>query len=143
MGLASSIGLSLALCNSRKKIFVIDGDASLLMNLGSLVTIGAYKPGNFFHIVLDNGAYGSCSEEKSLSSSANFAKIAKDVGFNTVFMVKDEKGLKSAISNDSIFPIFIHVRIELGGRRDFIRPLDLPGIKERFMSFILNKNLRR
>jgi len=143
MGLVSSIGLSLALCNSRKKIFVIDGDASLLMNLGSLVTIGAYKPSNFFHIVLDNGAYGSCSEEKSLSSSANFAKIAKDVGFKTVFMVKDEKGLKGAISNDSIFPIFIHVRIELGGRRDFIRPLDLPGIKERFMSFILNNNLRR
>src|SRR6056297_513679 len=65
MGLVSSIGLSLALCNSNKKIFVIDGDASLLMNFGTLVTIGTYKPGNFFHIVLDNGAYSSCSEEKS------------------------------------------------------------------------------
>lgn len=143
MGLASSIGLSLALCNSRKKIFVIDGDASLLMNLGSLVTIGAYKPSNFFHIVLDNGAYGSCSEEKSLSSSVNFAKIAKDVGFNTVFEVQDKNGLKNAIVSDSPCPIFVHVKIELGGRRDFSRPLDLPGIKERFMSFLLTNNIRR
>ncbi len=143
MGLVSSIGLSLALCNSNRRVFVIDGDASLLMNFGSLVTIGAYKPNNLIHIVLDNSAYGSCSEEKSLSSSVNFAKIAKDVGFNTVFEVQDKNGLKNAIVSDSPCPIFVHVKIELGGRRDFSRPLDLPGIKERFMSFLLTNNIRR
>lgn len=138
MGLVSSIGLSLALCNSNKKIFVIDGDAGLLMNFGSLVTIGAYKPSNFVHIVLDNGVYGSCSEEKSLSSSANFAKIAKDVGFSTVFVVHDVKELTNSIVSGSMGPSFIHAKIKLGGRRDFTRPLDLPWIKKRFILFLLN-----
>lgn len=131
------------MCNGNKKIFVIDGDASLLMNFGSLVTIGAYKPNNLIHIVFDNGAYGSCSEEKSLSSSANFAKIAKDAGYNAVFEVQDENELKTAIVSDFPCPIFVHAKIELGGRRDFSRPLDLPGIKERFMSFLLTNNIRR
>jgi thiamine pyrophosphate-dependent acetolactate synthase large subunit-like protein len=140
MGLVSSIGLSLALCNDNKKIFIIDGDASLLMNFGSLVTIGAYKPNNLVHIVLDNGAYGSCSEEKSLSSSANFAKIAKDVGFNAVFTVYTVLELKKSIISECLGPIFIHAKIKLGGRRDFLRPLDLPELKKRFMIFLLNNN---
>ncbi len=143
MGLVSSIGLSLALCNSDKKIFIIDGDASLLMNFGSIVTIGSYKPKNLFHVVLDNGAYGSCSEEKSLSSSVSFAKIAKDAGFGTTFEVEDEKELRNALICGSVCPAFIHVKIKLGGRRDFSRPLDLPEIKKRFMSFLLNNNIRR
>ena len=58
MGLASSIGLGLAL-STEKKIVVIDGDGALLMNLGSLATIGATKPRNYLLIVIDNESYGS------------------------------------------------------------------------------------
>ncbi len=47
MGLASSIGLGVALKNPRKRIFVFDGDGNILMNLGSLVTIGSLKPKKF------------------------------------------------------------------------------------------------
>lgn len=63
MGLVSSIGLGLATAQPEKKVVVIDGDASLLMNLGSIVTIGNKQPINLLHIVLDNGVYASCSEE--------------------------------------------------------------------------------
>ncbi len=138
MGLVSSIGLAIALCHQEKRVFVIDGDASLLMNLGSLVTIGANKPTNLVHVVLDNGVYGSCSEEKSLSYFANFAKIAKDVGYQHVITAKSAKKLKEAIQFCANGPVFILVKIKVGGRRDFSRPLRLVEIKVRFMNFLLN-----
>jgi len=57
MGQASSHGLGLALANPDKRILVFDGDGSLVMNLGSLITIGHNKPTNFFHFVFVNGVY--------------------------------------------------------------------------------------
>lgn len=140
MGLVSSIGLAISLNCPNKRVVVIDGDASLLMNLGSMVTIGANKPKNLIHIVLDNGAYGSCSEEKSLSFFANFAKIAEDVGYRYVVTVKSQKEIKRAILANCDGPFFILAKISLGGRRDFARPLDLVEIKARFMNFLLSTN---
>src|SRR5262249_41267357 len=57
MGLASSHALGLALANPKRRIIVLDGDGSLLMNLGSLVTIGAAAPKNLVHFVSNNGTY--------------------------------------------------------------------------------------
>src|SRR3989338_9400597 len=71
MGLASSIGLGLAISCPNKRVVVVDGDASLLMNLGSIVTIGKRQPTNLLHIVIDNNAYASCSEEASMSDSSH------------------------------------------------------------------------
>lgn len=135
MGLVSSIGLGIALCD-KKRVIIIDGDASLLMNLGTMVTIGKHKPANLLHIILDNGSYGSCSEEKSMSPSANLEKVAKDVGYSFVEVVKDEKNFGNSIASFEDGPGFILAKIELGGRRDFNRPLDLIGIKQKFMQFV-------
>ncbi len=57
MGLASSHALGLALANPSRRIIVLDGDGSLLMNLGSLVTVGAAAPKNLVHFVSRNGTY--------------------------------------------------------------------------------------
>ena len=57
MGLASSHALGLALARPDKRVIVLDGDGSLLMNLGTLVTIGAVAPKNFVHFVGHNGSY--------------------------------------------------------------------------------------
>jgi phosphonopyruvate decarboxylase len=57
MGLASSHGLGLALGRPDKRVIVLDGDGSLLMNLGTLVTIGEVAPPNFYHFVCENGTY--------------------------------------------------------------------------------------
>src|SRR5690348_13106233 len=54
MGLASSMGLGIALAMPRQQVVVLDGDGSLLMNLGTLSTMARYKPGNLLHIVFDN-----------------------------------------------------------------------------------------
>ena len=57
MGYGSSVALGLALAQPERKVIVLDGDGSLLMNLGSLVTIAGLQPRNLIHIVLENGLY--------------------------------------------------------------------------------------
>ena len=136
MGLTSSIGLGLAMAQPTKKVVVIDGDASLLMNLGSIVTIGNKQPANLLHIVLDNGAYASCSEERSMSDTACLDGLASNVGYRYVRMVRSQKDLKRATMEFIQGPGFILAKIKLGGRRDFHRPLELAAIKDRFMLFL-------
>ena len=59
MGLASSVGLGLALARPDVRVFVLEGDGSLLMNLGSLATIGLLQPANFVLIVMDNEQFAT------------------------------------------------------------------------------------
>ncbi|HLB76678.1 MAG TPA: thiamine pyrophosphate-dependent enzyme, partial [Candidatus Dormibacteraeota bacterium] len=54
MGLASSVGLGIALSQPERKVVVIDGDGSVLMNLGGLTTLARYAPRNLVHLVFDN-----------------------------------------------------------------------------------------
>ena len=78
MGLASSIGLGIALKNPKKCIFVFDGDGDILMNLDSLVTIGSLRPKNLIHIVFDNNSHESTGGQPTNSSKVNLEKIAKE-----------------------------------------------------------------
>jgi sulfopyruvate decarboxylase subunit beta len=54
MGLASSMGLGIALARPEKRVVVFDGDGSVLMNLGGLTTLARYRPPNLVHVVFDN-----------------------------------------------------------------------------------------
>ena len=138
MGLASSIGLGIAVNKPNRRVIVIDGDASLLMNLGTMATMGYCAPKNLIHIVLDNNAYASCSEEPSVSYTARLDEIAKVVRYSATYNVDDEQKLQEAIKEASYKtgPAFILANIELGGRRDLARPLDLENIKNRFKKFL-------
>ena len=62
MGMASSIGLGLAIAQ-KKKVYAIDGDGSILMNLGSLTTIAHHAPHNYCLIIIDNKSYGSTGNQ--------------------------------------------------------------------------------
>ena len=83
MGLASSIGLGLALSRPDKDVVVIDGDGALLMNMGSLVTVNACNPRNLTWIVINNGAYGSTGNQKTYAEDLNLVEIAKSVGLKS------------------------------------------------------------
>lgn len=54
MGLASSIGLGIALARPELEVVVFDGDGSVLMNLGGLTTLARYRPPNLVHVIFDN-----------------------------------------------------------------------------------------
>ena len=113
MGLASSIGLGVAVKNPKKRVFVFDGDGNILMNLGSLVTIGALKPKNFVHIVFDNSIHESTGGQPTNSAKVNLDKIARAVNF-TVIKIPNKKKLISSLKtvNRIKGPIMLIVKVE-------------------------------
>ena len=94
MGLASSIGLGVALKTPKKKIFVFDGDGNILMNLGSLTTIGSLKPKNLIHMVFDNSVHESTGSQPTNTNFVSIEKIAKACNYNHTFTVKTKNGFK-------------------------------------------------
>lgn len=83
MGLASSHGLGLALAHPEKRVIVLDGDGSLLMNLGTLVTIAAAAPKNFVHFVGHNGSYEANGGAPIPKKDVDFAGIARAAGIGS------------------------------------------------------------
>jgi sulfopyruvate decarboxylase subunit beta len=89
MGLASSIGLGLALHLPREKVVVLDGDGSVLMNLGTLATLARYRPANLVHIIFDNGSLLSTGgfDSHTTSGITDLAAIARGAGIEHVAAV--------------------------------------------------------
>ncbi len=133
MGLASSIGLGLALSKPHEKVIVIDGDGSLLMNMGSLVTIFANNPANLTWIVIDNGAYGSTGNQDTYAQLIDLVDIAQSVGFKNSFNFEDIN-LRDIIESDDAS--FIVYKTEAGNSKAPIIDIDPITIKERFMKSI-------
>ena len=134
MGLASSIGLGVALSNPGKKIYVFDGDGNILMNLGSLVTIGSLKPKNFIHIIFDNKSHESTGGQPTNSKIIELEKIAEVAKFKTYKISKKEQIKKtfSKIKKEK-GPICILVKIEKSSARSIRVDITPPNIKTRFM----------
>jgi len=81
MGLASSVGLGIALSRPSVPVVVFDGDGSVLMNLGGLSTLGRYRPPNLLHVVFDNGSLLSVGGfPTATSTGCDLAAIAAAAG---------------------------------------------------------------
>jgi sulfopyruvate decarboxylase subunit beta len=89
MGLASSIGLGLALHLPHERVVVLDGDGSLLMNLGTLATLARYRPPNLVHIVFDNGSLLSTGgfDSHTTAGVTDLAAMARAAGITHVAAV--------------------------------------------------------
>ena len=117
MGQASSHGLGLALGAPHEKIVVLDGDGSLLMNLGSLVTIAAQKPRNFYHFVCQNSTYEVNGNFPIPGADRlRFDNMARAAGYPHAFSFRDLNQFEAKI--DQILrlagPVFINLHVEPG-----------------------------
>ena len=138
MGLASSIGLGLALARPELRVFVLDGDGSLLMNLGSLATIGWVRPPNLVLIVLDNQLYGTTGgQDTATAHGADLAAAARamGVGGSTMVTTLDALDAALALSAAEPGPTVIVARVQESGP-SAKPPLDCVYIKQRFMRAI-------
>ena len=136
MGLASSIGLGVALKNPRKSVFIFDGDGNILMNLGSLTTIASQKPKNLIHVVFDNSVHESTGGQPTNSNFVNIEKIAKVCNYNHTFTVRTKNNFLKILHKIKKLngPIMIVVKIQQSGGEKSKRVMILPvEIKERFM----------
>ena len=116
MGLASSHGLGLALARPERRVVVLDGDGSLLMNLGTLVTIGAVAPKNFTHIVWHNGSYEANGGHPLPNMEVDFTTMARGAGIANVRKIERmedyEAQLPAILSEEG--PVFVEMMIEQG-----------------------------
>lgn len=93
MGLASSIGLGIALAKPEQAVAVLDGDGNVLMNLGTLPMIATAKPRRFLHVVIDNGVYASTGNQRTISPQVPLEEIARVSGYARVARVRDRGAL--------------------------------------------------
>jgi thiamine pyrophosphate-dependent acetolactate synthase large subunit-like protein len=141
MGLASSIGLGIALKNPRKKIYVFDGDGNILMNLGSLVTIGSLRPKNMVHIIFDNNSHESTGGQPTVSNKIQISKFGQICNYK-VFAVETKNSLKNRLTkikkiNQSVM---IVIKISKSNTRSQRVSLKPEFIKKRFMKSLNRKN---
>ena len=99
MGKASSVGLGIALARPDRRVFVLDGDGSLLMNLGALVTIGHARPANLVHLVFENGVYEVTGGQPIPGAAkVDFAAIALSAGYASSHTFVDANEFERAAS---------------------------------------------
>ena len=100
MGLASSVGLGIALSRPEQQVVVIDGDGSLLMNLGSLTTLARYRPANLVHVVFDNEVLLSVGRSftTATATGTDLAAMAAAAGVPRTATCRTEEELRSAFS---------------------------------------------
>jgi sulfopyruvate decarboxylase subunit beta len=98
MGLASSMGLGIALSRPELTVIVLDGDGSVLMNLGGLTTLARYRPRNLVHIVFDNESLLSVGGfPTATSTGSDIAAIATGAGIPRTATVRTLDELRSAV----------------------------------------------
>ena len=101
MGLASSMGLGIALAQPDRRVVVIDGDGSMLMNLGSLTTMARYAPPNLTHVVFDNESLLSVGGfPTATGTGTDLAAVARGAGIAGARMVDQLDGFAAAFRED-------------------------------------------
>jgi sulfopyruvate decarboxylase subunit beta len=98
MGLASSLGLGIALSRPELPVIVLDGDGSVLMNLGGLTTLARYRPANLLHVVFDNESLLSVGGfPTATSTGSDLAAIAAAAGITRTATVRSPGDLRRSM----------------------------------------------
>ncbi len=117
MGMATPVGLGVAL-TSKKKVVVIDGDGSLLMNPGTLATAASLAPKNLTILCIDNGAYGSTGNQPTLAGSCvDLEQVARGFGYANTVKVAGEQEIVNVLKQPREGLLFIHA-LAIPGNKD-------------------------
>ena len=127
----TSLGYSL---NSKNQVICLDGDGSLIMHMGSLISTGFKSKSNFKHILLNNGSHESVGDQKIDTFKVNFKNVSKSFGYKNYYLAKNNlsfnKNLKYFLKSEG--PSFFEVYIRSKSIKNLSRPKDLKKIKENF-----------
>ncbi len=124
MGHSSSIALGVALNKPDSKIWCIDGDGALLMHMGSMAVIGANKPSNLVHVVINNGAHETVGGMPTVASDIDVVSIAKACGYESAVSCDSFESLDAELkkAKESKVLSLIEVKCSIGARDDLGRP---------------------
>lgn len=144
MGLASSMGLGIALSRPELKVVVFDGDGSVLMNLGGLTTLARYRPPNLVHVIFDNESLLSVGGfPTATATGSDLAGIARAAGIpqtGIVHTLEDfREAFDQALSSNQLTSLV--AKVEARGPAGFLT--DLPLLENRFQFARYLKNLHK
>lgn len=141
MGLASSIGMGLAMSQSQR-IVAIDGDGSVLTNLGTLPTIANNAAPNFTLLIMDNGSYGSTGDQPTYTGKkTSLAAVARACGCEHVVECQPEEAvdtLKAALASEHM--TIVVCKCTSGNVKVPVIMLDPVVIRHRFMTALAAAN---
>jgi sulfopyruvate decarboxylase subunit beta len=139
MGLASSIGLGIALVKPERQVIVLDGDGSVLMNLGGLTTLARYRPKNLLHIVFDNESLLSVGGfPTATSTGSDLAGIAKAAGVPRTMTVKTLHEFAASVDEALTAGVLttIVAKVEAVGPSAFVTDLGLLENRFQFQRYL-------
>jgi phosphonopyruvate decarboxylase len=129
MGGASTLGLGLALARPERRVIVLDGDGSLLMQLGSLATIGGAAVRNLAHLVFKNGVYHTSGAQAIPGGfDVDFVALARGTGYRAAYRIEDldalERRMPSILQEDG--PVLIELLTGLAAQTPLTAPRGTP-----------------
>ncbi len=139
MGLAAPIGMGLALARPGRRVVVLDGDGNALMALGAMANVGAARPRNLVHVILDNGAYASTGAQRTVSVQVPLEKVAAACGYARARRVWREESLREAWGDlaGGEGPACLLVEVEATDGRGLPRvEIEPPILARRFMAAV-------
>lgn len=139
MGHSSSIALGIALNKPNAKVWCIDGDGAMLMHMGAMAVIGANRPANLVHIVINNGAHETVGGMPTVSDGIDMTALARACGYPRTACAEDPASLECELrqAKNAAELTFLEVKCSLGARADLGRPTTTAlHNKQRFMEYL-------
>lgn len=139
MGHSSSIALGVAINKPEQRIWCIDGDGAVLMHMGAMAVIGANKPANMIHVVINNGAHETVGGMPTVAGNIDLISIARACGYPNAVRVESfeelDQELEAAKSRKELY--LIEVKSSIGARDDLGRPTTTAlENKQNFMDYL-------
>lgn len=139
MGHASSIALGIALSKPKTKVWCIDGDGAALMHMGAMAVIGASRPDNLVHVVINNGAHETVGGMPTAAERVDLPAVSRACGYPEALSADTAEGLERALerAKGGNALCLIEVKCALGARADLGRPTTSPQENKRaFMEYL-------
>ncbi|MFA6236722.1 MAG: phosphonopyruvate decarboxylase [Bacteriovorax sp.] len=143
MGCALAFGFGIAMCKPSLKVVVIDGDGALLMRTGSMATVGAYRPKNLIHILIDNEVHDSTGGQGTVTGGVSFGAVAAGFGYPKIYTtdsISRFSSIADELKTSADGPTFVHLKTKKGSPEKLGRPKVTPAeVSVRFTQFVQSK----
>ena len=124
MGHSSSIALGVAINKQEQRIWCVDGDGAVLMHMGAMAVLGANKPKNLIHVVINNGSHETVGGMPTVAGSIDLVAIARACGYPNAVSVDNfedlDRELETAKRKNELS--YIEVKCSIGARDNLGRP---------------------
>ena len=141
MGHASQIALGIALEKTDRRVWCFDGDGACIMHMGGMAIVASKNPGNYVHVVFNNGAHDSVGGQPTVGLSICLPDVARAVGYKKAYNVSSMESLQEILPHiqNEEGPLFLQICVKKGNRKDLGRPTTTPVENKKALMEFLGK----